>query len=135
MNLNSKPEQRGINSPIDFSSALERTGGDESFLKGLIDIYVEDFRKMHPQLQKAIKEEDFDKIYKLGHSLLGTSATLRLKPLQEASLQLGLAGREGDLRKATKSFSIINNEFKRLQDFLIRKGWLKAASVQRNSDR
>jgi len=30
-------------SPIDLSSVLERIGGDESFLKELLNLYIEDF--------------------------------------------------------------------------------------------
>jgi len=58
--------------PIDFSSSLERVGGDKSFLM----------------------------------------------VLQEASFQMEMAGKERDIEKAKKALSRLEQEFKRLKDFL-----------------
>jgi len=59
--------------PIDFDSALERTGGDKDFLYELIDMYMEDFMPKYDELKKAIKEEDFIAIQDTGHYLKGSA--------------------------------------------------------------
>ncbi|TET66084.1 MAG: Hpt domain-containing protein, partial [Candidatus Aminicenantes bacterium] len=71
--------------PIDYLSALERVGGDKSFLEELLNLYFEDFSEKYGQLQKAIEQKKFDLIHELGHSLKGSSANLSLTFLQETS--------------------------------------------------
>jgi len=106
---------------IDYPSALERVGGDESFLKELLDLYLEDFSEKYSQLQKAIEQKKFDLIRELGHSLKGSSANLSLTFLQETSLHLEKAGRERNIEKAKKYLIPLEQEFKRLKDFLSKK--------------
>lgn len=105
-------------SPIDYSSSLERLGGDKSFLTELLDLYLEEFSVKHTQLQEAIQQNKFDLILELGHNLKGSSANLSLIFLQEASFQMETAGKERDIEKAKKALSRLEQEIKRLKDFL-----------------
>lgn len=104
--------------PLDYASALERTGGDESFLKELLSLFLEDFPEKFRQLQKAIEDKNFDQIKKLGHTIKGSSANLSLTFLQEASLKMEMAGRENDIKKVKDALALLEGEFKRLEDFL-----------------
>jgi len=104
--------------PIDFSSSLERVGGDKSFLMELLDLYLEEFSEKHIQLREAIQQNKFDLILEFGHNLKGSSANLSLIFLQEASFQMEMAGKERDIEKAKKALSRLEQEFKRLKDFL-----------------
>ncbi len=104
--------------PIDFSSALERTGGDRSFLMELINLYLDDFKQKFEELQKAITEGNFSSIQELGHSLKGASANLSMPYLQIASHTMELAGKEKNIEKAQKTLQLLEQEFKRLNDFL-----------------
>ena len=108
-------------SPIAYQFALERVGGDESFLEELLDLYLEDFPQKIEQLQMAIEQKKFELIRKLGHSLKGSSATLSLTFLQEASSQMEMAGGDKDIVKANKLLTFLKREFKRLEDFLSEK--------------
>ncbi|MGD8535511.1 MAG: Hpt domain-containing protein [Candidatus Aminicenantes bacterium] len=105
-------------SPIDYPSSLERVGGDKSFLMELLALYLEEFSEKHTQLQEAIQQKKFDLIHELGHSLKGSSANLSLVFLEEASFQMETAGKEKDIEKAKKVLSRLEQEFKRLKDFL-----------------
>ena len=105
-------------SPIDYSSSLERVGGDKSFLMELLDLYLEEFSGKFTPLQEAIQQNKFDLIHELGHSLKGSSANLSLIFLQEASFQMETAGKERDIEKAKKALFQLEQEFKRLKDFL-----------------
>ncbi len=116
------------NTPIAYQFALERVGGDESFLEELLDLYLEDFPQKMEQLQMAIEQKKFELIRKLGHSLKGSSGTLSLTFLQEASFQIEMAGGDKDIVKAHKSLAFLRQEFKRLEDFLSEK---KAKSANR----
>lgn len=104
--------------PIDIPSALERIGGDESFLFDLVNIYVEDFIKKFERLTDAVEEEDFETIKEVGHNLKGSSANLSLPLLQEISFQIETAGRDRDLDKARKKLMLLEQAFQRLQSFL-----------------
>jgi HPt (histidine-containing phosphotransfer) domain-containing protein len=108
--------------PIDIPSALERIGGDESFLFDLVNIYVEDFIAKYEKLRKAVKEEDFETIKDVGHNLKGSSANLSLPLLQEISYQIETAGRDRDLDKSRKQLMLLEQEFQRLRNFLRNKG-------------
>jgi len=107
--------------PIDLSSALERIGGDESFLYDLINIYTEDFSEKYSRLQQAVENEDFETIRELGHNLKGSSANLSLIHLQKVSYDLEESGKDRDLEKAQKSLLLLDQEFRRLQDYLAQK--------------
>ncbi len=109
------------NTPIAYQSALERVGGDESFLEELLALYFEDFPQKVEQLQMAIEQKNFELIRKLGHGLKGSSSTLSLTFLQEASSQMEIAGGDKDIVKASKALAFLRQEFKRLEDFLSEK--------------
>ncbi len=107
--------------PIDYPSVLERIGGDKSFLKDLLNLYFEDFSEKYERLQKALEQKNFDLIRELGHSLRGSSANLSLTFLQETSFHLEKSGKERNAEKAKKALALLEQEFKKLKDFLSKK--------------
>jgi HPt (histidine-containing phosphotransfer) domain-containing protein len=104
--------------PIDMDSVLERVGGDESFLRELFDIYVEDFIEKYPQLEQAISKGDFNNIKEIGHSLKGSSGNLSLTGLHETAYGIELSGKENDIDQAKLYFIRLKEEFKKFKDFL-----------------
>ncbi len=107
--------------PIDLTSALERVGGDESFLYELINIYTEDFSEKFHRLQQAVESGDFETIRELGHNLKGSSANLSLIQLQHVSYDMEESGKDRDIERAQKSLLHLDEEFRRLQDYLAQK--------------
>ncbi len=95
--------------------ALERLGGDEEFLRELLDLYASEFGKSAARLETALAKADFASVRELGHSLKGASANLSLPPLQAAALDLEHAGRDGDAALARSAFARLRKEFARLQ--------------------
>lgn len=108
-------------SPIDYPSVLERTGGDESFLEELLDLYSKEFSEKFDQINKALAKENYEQLLMLGHNLKGSSANLSLTSLKEASFEMEMAGRERNITKAKKASEQLNREFQRLQRFLAEK--------------
>lgn len=104
--------------PIDMDSVLERVGGDEAFLRELLDIYVEDFIEKYPQLEQAISQGDFNNIKEIGHSLKGSSGNLSLTGLFETAYGIELSGKENDIERAKLYFIRLKMEFKKFKDFL-----------------
>ena len=107
-----------IKIPIDFDSALERTGGDKDFLYELIDMYMEDFIPKYDVLTKALKEEDFTAIQETGHYLKGSAANLSLSFLKDSALQMELAGEDKDIKKAKQTLTELKKEFDRLKTYI-----------------
>jgi HPt (histidine-containing phosphotransfer) domain-containing protein len=103
---------------IDMESVLERVGGDESFLRELLDIYVEDFIEKYTQLEQAVSQGDFNNIKEIGHSLKGSSGNLSLPGLHETAYAIELSGRNNDIEQAKLHFSRLKGEFKKLKDIL-----------------
>ncbi len=118
--------------PIDYPSVLERIAGDLSFLEELLNLYFEDFSEKYERLQKAIEQKNFDLIYELGHSLRGSSANLSLTFLQETSLHMEVAGKERDVERAKKALALLEQEFKRLKDFLSKKKDNSPTEIENN---
>jgi HPt (histidine-containing phosphotransfer) domain-containing protein len=104
--------------PIDLPSALERVDNDKEFLNSLLDMYQEDFAEKSGLLQAAVSAKDFSAIREIGHSLKGASANLSLLPLQEVFSRLEKAGRDQDIRLAEETLPLMEEEFKRLKEYL-----------------
>lgn len=103
---------------IDMDSVLERIGGDESFFQELLDIYIEDFLEKYIHLERAIAQSDFNNIKEIGHSLKGSSGNLSLTSLHETAYSIELSGRENDIERAKLMFDRLQEEFKKLKNFL-----------------
>lgn len=104
--------------PINKPEALERIGGDESFLQELLIIYREEFEKKYTELEKAIDEKDFPAIREAGHYLKGASANLSLPALREAAWKMETAGASHDLQSAREALHSLKTEYQRLLEFL-----------------
>lgn len=105
--------------PIDYSEVLDRIGGDRVFLNELLKIYNQEYEEKRDRLKRAIATENFFLIQELGHSLKGSSANLSLSLLRKAAYAIELAGRESDINKAHSALLSLENEFQRLQEFLL----------------
>lgn len=121
--------------PIDYPEALKTVGGEESFLEELLSCFNKDFSLKCITLKKAIDKKNFNVISELGHSLRGSSDNLSLKPLHESSLQLEIAGKEENIDKVNRAFSLLEHEFRRLQDFLSNKAYQGHQSDNRETER
>jgi HPt (histidine-containing phosphotransfer) domain-containing protein len=104
--------------PIDYESALERTGGDEDFLNELLDLYFEEYAKFLSVLKQAIEDKDFSQIQENGHSLKGSSGNLSLPFLQQAAFEMEKAGKTEDIEAARKALSQLDREFQSLKKYL-----------------
>ena len=104
--------------PIDFRSALERTGGETEFLRELLGMYIEDFGDKYTKLEQAVNQNNAGLILQLAHGLKGASANLGLIPLQEAFFQLEKSGRKNNIAEAEEILPLLYHEFDRLRNYL-----------------
>lgn len=115
------PEETKQTDPINVEEVLERLGGDEAFLKELLNMYDEEFQAKYQELEKAIQERDFKNIREAGHYLKGASANLSLPGLRAASFKMEQAGQAQDLEAARQALLTLKKEYHHLQEYLGRK--------------
>ncbi|MCX6564176.1 MAG: Hpt domain-containing protein [Candidatus Aminicenantes bacterium] len=104
--------------PMNKAEALDRVGGDEAFLRELLDMYAAEYAEKTGAMENAIRAADFRAIRDLGHGLKGSSANLSLPQLQDAAFDMETAGLEKDLEGALKALNRLGHEYRRLKDYL-----------------
>ncbi len=107
--------ERETPSPIRKEEALKRLGGDEEFLRELLDLYASEFEKNAARLEAALAGSDFKALRELGHTVKGASANLSLPALQAAALDMEHAGRDCAAGAARVALVRLRKEFARLQ--------------------
>ncbi|NPD47696.1 MULTISPECIES: Hpt domain-containing protein [unclassified Lentimicrobium] len=69
---------------------------DREIVKEIIDIYIAEYPERMVNLEKNIKENDLESLYKNAHSMKGVTANFFDKETEEFARQLESKGREGD---------------------------------------
>jgi HPt (histidine-containing phosphotransfer) domain-containing protein len=118
MEINSVKQNETIHPIFDRSVALTRLEDDEEFLHELLESYLEDTQNKIEEMRVHLENGDLDTIYVIAHSLKGSSGTVAAFSMQETALQLENAGKRGDLKKASANLEAVDNEYKKLKEFL-----------------
>lgn len=105
---------------FNYNEALNRIGGDKTFLLELINDYTSDFDHHFSDISIAVEEGNFSEIEVIGHTLKGSSAMLSLITLSLISAQMEIAGVEKNISGAKKLLPELKNEFEKLMDFLFK---------------
>lgn len=121
---------------IDWDVALEQVGGEEDFLKELLQDIFKEAQEAQEEMDTLIKSDDelgkrLDKIGKAAHKIKGSASYLGCKALQEISKELQDAGHDGakdptedQLKKCTDLFATYEARLKDLEDVLTEKGYI-----------
>lgn len=80
---------------IDWTEAMEQVGGDEEFLKEVLQDLLKEADAAEIEMLEAIKKENFDEIMRSSHRIKGSASYLCCNALKEISQQLQFLGREG----------------------------------------
>ncbi len=70
------------------SSLLQRVENDEELCDELISLFLEDIPKRLEGIEEALKEEDYNQIARMAHSIKGSSANIEAQQLRDSALQL-----------------------------------------------
>jgi len=105
---------------FDMETALERVGGDEHLLKEIGALFLQEFPPAIAALRSAVAERDPKRIERKAHSLKGSVSTFGSGVAFEATLELEMQGRSGDLsevdsnlERAELSLARLCNELQR----------------------
>jgi len=108
-----KPSEEA--SVFDRTALLNRVGGDEDICQEIIGIFLQDVPIQIEFLENTINKKDPALVDRQAHTLKGASGNVGAVSLQDAALQLELAGKNGDLSRATEMLNTIKKEFEKLK--------------------
>lgn len=104
--------------PIDLRELAARVGADEAVKVVLLGIYREEFGQKMPLLKQAVAAGDYESAWRLAHGLKGASGNLSLPGLFRLFYELETAGREGASAGMPALIEKIEQEYRRLEEFL-----------------
>ena len=122
MNL-SQEEPAGIDTPVDFATALRWVDGDHELLAELIEIFLEDCPRRLQELEQAVKEGNANGVRQAAHSLKGMVAGFGAGPAHGLAQEMENLGKAGDLPKTSDLLPTLLLDFARVMNHLKVADW------------
>jgi histidine phosphotransfer protein HptB len=97
--------------PAAIAALRDLNPGDDSFLRDLIQIFLEDSPARIAEIEQALAEGDARLLTRAAHSLKGSSANFGAHHLQAVSEKIELLGRQGTLGEVPPFLEAMKNEF------------------------
>lgn len=108
-------QETGPDRVVDWSAGLEATGGDESLLIELAQVFLDESTSLVAQIRQAIDQQDFVLLNRAGHTLKGGLRIFASRAAMERAEELESMARElandfRDVQKGRKNASVITPE-------------------------
>ena len=103
---------------FDPAEGRRQLDGDETLLREIIQLFLDDLPKRQADLALAMERRDAKLLERAAHTITGSCIILGAKPAQEASHDLELLGRRADFIKAGEALGRLDRETGRLSDDL-----------------
>ncbi len=117
--MNSAQEEpTGIDTPVDFATALLWVDGDRTLLTELIEIFLEDCPLKLHELEQAVTEGNAIRIKETAHSLKGMVACFSTRKAQGLADEMEGLGKAGDVAKTSALLPQLQLEFARVMNCL-----------------
>ena len=104
--------------PADLEAALFRFGGDRAFMMEMCQEFGAHLPKRVEELKSALQAGDINDISRFAHNLKGLSMNFNADPLSILAASLEACGKQEDLAGAPALVQKIEQEAKRLQEYL-----------------
>lgn len=109
---NQEPETLKLSrKAFDLNGLIERLGGEEKAVRGIVKLFSSQFPSVTAALHKALAAENWDELAKLSHTLKGSSATLCAEVLADLAGDLELAAKQVNKDGALKLLSQMDTAF------------------------
>lgn len=89
--------------------------GDKGIVKDMLETFLEDAILKVKEARKGLESGDIDYVELQAHTIKGSSATIGAKALKDAALELEVAAKEGDIKKAAMLFDKVEAEFNKVK--------------------
>jgi HPt (histidine-containing phosphotransfer) domain-containing protein len=111
--LSSRPN--GGEELFNWDKALQHVEGDVDFLKEIYEIFLEEIPERIEAFQKALDENDIDRIVSLAHSLKGVSLTVGAYSCHELSAELEKAARKYDEKRVRELYRQLETLLRKIE--------------------
>lgn len=101
-----------------LTNLVESTGGDDKFLAGLIDVYIENSAKLLDMMRTAIERNNADEMRLAAHSCKSDSLSFGAYELAKLCRELEDTSRTGNLSEAAGLVTLIRSEYERVNQVL-----------------
>jgi CheY-like chemotaxis protein len=99
---------------VDFSQLLARTGGSRELLGQMVEIFREECPRLLAAVREALDRKDCEALEDSAHALKGTVGNFSAGPAAEASRELEIMARGGDLEGTDEIYGRLKQEIERL---------------------
>jgi HPt (histidine-containing phosphotransfer) domain-containing protein len=114
-----EPTEDGPTEPaVDLGVLRDAMDGDESLVREVTGLYVEDGARQLADLGDALRKRAVDDVRILAHGLKGASASIGAGPASRAFAEIESAAREGRLDAVPEALRRGRAEFERVRSFL-----------------
>jgi len=104
--------------PMDLDHVLGEIGGDETFLRELLDEFVDNARTQLATIHQAVGLRTAEIVAREAHAIKGGAANLTAAPLATAAWMLEDLVRSGSLDGADAILTRLEEELARLEHFV-----------------
>jgi signal transduction histidine kinase/CheY-like chemotaxis protein/HPt (histidine-containing phosphotransfer) domain-containing protein len=113
-----RPEPPPSDGIFDRATALDRVDGDESLLKEVMQLSLDDHPRLVSEIHAAIVTRDQSGLQRAAHTLKGSLASLGATSVSEAASRIEMKGRTGDFDGAEEAYQALEKEMGRLTPVL-----------------
>ncbi len=115
----SEPSEARATATINRAALWEHVNHDKALLKLITDLFVAQYPQQLGELKAAILRGDGPMVEAHAHTLKGAVSNFTATAAVEATQQLELIGRQGDLALANQAYAILEKELARLKTALL----------------
>ena len=100
---------------FDKKILMETFDNDEDLISEILDSFIAAVPRYLSELQKSMKENNCEAVFRMAHTIKGSSANIAAYGIREVALQIEMAGKNGEIEKAESHFEKLEEEFARLE--------------------
>lgn len=100
---------------FDRDSLLGRMGGDEEFVKEVVDIFLIDAPLQMSAIKASIEKKDIEGIRTSAHTLKGASANVDALTMRDLCFNLESAARQGAVENVESMLKSLEQEFEKFR--------------------
>ena len=105
--------------PVDMSRMTDLTGGDETCIRDLVEMFYTQTSQQMKQIEQAVAAKDASTVGHVAHSCKGASATLGMARFAAVMLQLEKLGKSGSVNGAEALCAQAEREYAEIRNFLM----------------
>jgi len=103
---------------IDMKRAMDAVGGDKELLNELMNMFYEDSKAKLLEIEKAVKNKDYEKVRELAHAIKGAAANIGLTEVYNICLELENMAKRKDLSESAHLYSELKENIEALGGML-----------------